>query len=131
MLGELIGEFSGKISGVRILAKGKTEMTIQGTGKILGLEATYASTGVFSRTSSGVLVEVGNGLISSVGHDVATVHFRRVSISAGKGRRASFREASYYQTESEKLASLNHIVGVAELETQENGDWILKIWEWK
>jgi hypothetical protein len=71
MIGELIGDFRGKIAGVRILSGEHTEMYINGTGKIFGIEATYASTGVFSRMPNGVLVEKGNGLITTLDHDFA------------------------------------------------------------
>lgn len=55
----------------------------------------------------------------------------RISISTGKGRVGSFRDASHYLTKSEKLSRLNKVIGVSEFETDEKGDWILKIWEWK
>ncbi len=131
MLGELIGEFKGKITGVRILSHGRTEMSVHGAGKILGLEATYASTGIFNRLPNGVLMENANGLVSTAEHDVANMQIQRIAVSSGKGRAASFREATYYVTESEKLARLNKVIGVSEFETDENGDWTLKIWEWK
>jgi hypothetical protein len=131
LLGELIGEFSGKIMGVRILSGEHTEMSVNGSGKILGIEATYASTGVFSRLPNGALMESGNGQITTMDHDVAVMKIKRLSVAVGKGRAASFREATYYQTNSKKLDRLNKIIGVSEFETDEKGDWTLKIWEWK
>ncbi len=131
MIGELIGDFRGKITGIRILSGEHTEMTVSGSGKIFGIEATYASTGVFSRMPNGVLMEKGNGLITTLDHDVAIMRIRRLSVAVGKGRAASFREATYYSTSSEKLNRLNKVIGVSEFETDENGDWTLKIWEWK
>ncbi len=131
MLGKLIGEFKGKITGVRILTRGRTEMSVYGSGKILGFEATYASTGIFNRLPNGVLMENANGLISTADHDVATMQIQRIAVASGKGRTASFREATYYTTQSENLARLNKVIGVSEFETGENGDWNLKIWEWK
>ena len=131
MLGELIGEFKGKVTGVRILPEGKTEMSIHGSGKIIGIDATYASTGVFTHLDNNVLMEVGNGLITTIDHDFAAMNIMRISVSTGKGRVASFRDASYYFTKSEKLSQLNKVIGVSEFETDEKGDWILKVWEWK
>lgn len=131
MLGEMIGQFSGKITGVRILKGGRTEMSVHGSGTILGLSATYASTGVFVRLPNGVLTEKGNGLISTNEHDVVTMRIERLGVASGKGRAASFREATYYQTESKRLDRFNKVIGVSEFETDENGDWTLKIWEWK
>lgn len=77
MLGELIGEFI-KVTGVRILPEGKTEMSIHGSGKIIGVDATYASTGVFTHLDNNVLMEVGNGLITTIDHDFATVNIMRM-----------------------------------------------------
>ncbi|MFB3889862.1 MAG: hypothetical protein ACE14S_10260 [Candidatus Bathyarchaeia archaeon] len=131
MLGELIGEFTGKITGVRILPEGKTEMSLHGFGKVFGMDATYASTGVFTRLPAGILSEEGTGLLSTLEHDVAVDKYKRISVAAGKGRQASFRGTSYYSTESPRLGRLNSVVGVSEFETNENGDWTLKVWEWK
>ena len=47
-----------------------------------------------------------------------------------KGK-ASLQEASYYMTQSERLMLSNEVIGVSELETEENEDWKLKMWEWK
>ncbi len=131
MFGELIGEFKGKITGIRILSRGRTEMTVHGNGTILGFEATYASTGIFNRLPNGILMENGDGLISTLEHDVVTMRIQRIGVETGKGRAASFREATYYVTKSERLARLNKVIGISELETDENGDWRLNIWEWK
>ncbi len=116
---------------VRILTRGRTEMSVHGAGKTLGLEATYASTDVFTRLPNGVLVENANGLLSTVEHDVANMQIERIAVAAGRGRAASFREATFYTTQSNKLARLNKIIGVSEFETDENGDWTLKFWELK
>lgn len=131
MLGELIGEFKGKVTGVRILPEGKTEMSIHGSGKIIGVDATYASTGAFTHLDNNVLMEVGNGLITTIDHDFATVNIMRISVSTGKGKVGSFRDVSHYLTKSEKLSRLNKVIGVSEFETDEKWGWILKIWEWK
>ncbi len=131
MLGELIAEFKGKISGIRILSEGKTEMTTHGTGRILGFDATYASTGVFSHLPNGVLMEEANALITTLEHDVAALKVVRISVAAGSGRKASFRDASYFTTQAKKFERLNKVIGVSEFETDENGDWTLKTWEWK
>ena len=75
MLGELIGEFKGKVTGVRILPEGKTEMSIHGSGKIIGIDATYASTGVFTHFDNNVLMEVGNGLITTIDQFCSNEHY--------------------------------------------------------
>lgn len=78
---------------------------------------------------NGVLVEEGNGLITTHEHDVVVMQIKRIGVAVGKGRAASFREASYYVTESAKLLRMNKVAGVSEFETDENGDWALKVWK--
>jgi hypothetical protein len=46
MFGELIGEFKGKNIGWRVLPDGKMEVTAQGTGKLMGIDAFLLSTSV-------------------------------------------------------------------------------------
>jgi len=56
---------------------------------------------------NGELIEKGNGLITTIVHDIAVMRISRLSVAVGKGRAASFREAAYYKTSSEKLSRLN------------------------
>ncbi len=44
MLGDLIAEFTGKVTDVRVLSKGKVETSEQRSGSILGIEATMLAT---------------------------------------------------------------------------------------
>jgi hypothetical protein len=59
------------------------------------------------------------------------MRIQRIGVADGKGRAASFREATYYNTQSQKIARLNKVIGISEFETTESGDWVLKIWEGK
>jgi len=44
----------------------------------------------------------------------------------------SFRGSVFYKTSSNgKLAFLNNMVGVFEAETDQSGNGVVKIWEWK
>ncbi len=76
-------------------------------------------------------MEKANGLLTTQEHDVATLKINRTGVSSGKGRKTSFRETIYYATQSQRLERFDRLVGVSELETDENGDWTQKIWEWK
>ena len=53
MLGEMIGEFKGKVSGIRVLPEGKMELSQQGMGKIMGFDASIVTTGVTSPMPNG------------------------------------------------------------------------------
>jgi hypothetical protein len=73
----------------------------------------------------------GDGLITDVNGDQVMVKITGIGWTTGKGWKASYRGASYQMAQAPKLARLNKIVGVYELETNETGDFNLKIWEWK
>lgn len=131
MIGEAIGEFNGKTIGLKVLAGGKIETTGQGMGKIFGVEATTLFTGVGTPMPNGVFMVDGDGLMTTMDGDAVMVKITGIGWLTGKGWKATYRGASYQMTQSAKLLRLNKMVGVYELETAENGDFNLKIWEWK
>ncbi len=131
MLGEMIGEFKGKTTGVRVLSEGKMELSQQGIGKIMGVDASIVTTGVASQMPNGVMMVEANGSTMTMDGDVIMVKIDGIGWMLGKGWKSSYRGASYQMTMSQKLAAMNKIVCVWELESDENGDWVLKLWEWK
>ena len=50
--------------------------------------------------------------------------------STGKGWKTG-REVFFHMTQSQKFVRLNKVVGVFEYKSDEKGDWVAKIWEWK
>ena len=131
MIGEQIGEFKGKTTGYRVLPEGKSELSQQGMGKIMGLEATMATTGVITPMPNGVLMADANGLTTTMDGEVVMVKISGIGWPTGKGWKSSMRGAAFQMTQSVKLARLNKVVTVWELESDEIGDWVLKLWEWK
>ena len=131
MIGEVIAEFKGKGTGIRVLADGKAESSNAGSGSILGKEATLMDTVVLTFMPNGVMMGEGNGMIMTAEGDVVMAKFNGIGWSTGKGLKTSFRGACYFMTSSPKLASLNKMVGVFERESDENGEYSAKFWEWK
>ena len=135
MLGELIGEGRGKITGLRVLPSDgqapKLEVSFQGTGKILGYETTNLGTYESVLTPSGVFNGCGQGVIMTKDGDVATWTGTGVGKPTGKGMAASWRGSLQYQTASQRLAGLNKIVCVFEHEVDESGGTVDKLFEWK
>ena len=121
MMGEKIGETSGKVTGMRVLpGEGgrfvKMEMTIQTKGTLFGQKGTDMGTYVaYERIP-------GHGVIWS-GFGVGT--------PTGKGMGMRWAAAVTYQTNSEKLARLNNVVGMVEHETDAQGNAKVRAWEWK
>lgn len=131
MIGEVIGEYKGKITGTRVLAEGKMESSYAGAGTLLGKEATIMATAVFFLTPTGVNMLEGNGVTTTVEGESAMYKFNGIGWSTGKGLKSSIRGAVYFMTNSPKLVSLNKTVGVWEWENSENGDFSVKVWAWK
>ncbi|MGD0644913.1 MAG: hypothetical protein ABSA75_08425 [Candidatus Bathyarchaeia archaeon] len=131
MIGELMGEFKGKTTGVRVLADGKIEFSDSGMGSIMGKPAMAMDTGVGTVMPNGVTMLDGNSMMKTEEGDVVMVKVVGIGWSTGKGLKSSYRGASFQMTSSAKLASLNKTVGVWEYESDEQGEFSLKVWEWK
>jgi hypothetical protein len=128
MLGELIGEFTGKNTISRVLPDGKIETSNQGTGKLLGMDAFLMSTATVS-VANGVYVGEVNSLITTMDGGAVMMKGNAVSWQSEKG--GTTRAASIQTTQSQKLIRLNKVVAVHEYETDEMGNWEGRIWEWK
>ena len=131
MIGELIGEFKGKVTGTRILADEKMEVSATNAGTLLGKEASQMITFVVTLMPNGIQMLEGNGMVMTAEGDVVMLKINGIGWSTGKGLKASFRGAAYSMTNSPKLASLNKTVGVWETEQDEKGEGSLKVWAWK
>jgi len=131
MIGELMGEFKGKTTGVRVLSDGKIEISDSGLGTLYGKEAAEMETGVGTLMPNGVTMIEGNSLIMTSEGESVMVKFSGIGWASGKGLKSSYRGASFQMTSSPKLASINKTVGVWEYESDEQGEFSLKIWEWK
>jgi phosphoserine aminotransferase len=128
MLGELIGEFTGKNVVYRVLPDGKVETSNQGMGKILGMDAFIMSTAIATIANGTFKGEV-NSLITTMDGSAVMMKGNAVSWQSEKG--GVTRAASIQTTQSEKLMRLNKVIGIHEYETDELGNWKGKIWEWK
>ncbi len=135
MLGEQLGEASGKITATRVLpSDGPTpnlEISFQGSGKLLGVDindfGTYTQTvrlgGAYYGEGQVVLITTDGGVANWTGFGVGrpTGH-----VPAG-----TFGVCGSIQTASEKLARLNTVATVVEFRVDENGNYSWKLWEWQ
>lgn len=135
MLGDRIGEFNGKTIVNRVLPEGKVEATDQGTGTILGLDATLVATGVVTPLPDGTSMADGNGLITTTDDDAVAFRINGLGWPTGKGGKVAFRGATYHSTQSQKLMRLNRVVGLWEYDGEYDTDgtftWTFRLWEWK
>ena len=129
MLGELIGEFKGKNTGWRVLPDGKVETTAQGTGKLLGMDVWMVSTTV-GTMANGVFMGDVNSMMTTMTGDLVMMKGNAVAWSTGNGG-GTTRVATIHTTTAQKLARLNKVIGMYEIDTDMENNFSGKIWEWK
>lgn len=134
MLGEMIGEETGKITGTRVLPPEggvpKVESSMQATGRLLGVEVTNIATIWAMMRPDGTLYIDGQGVVMA--QDGGTASF----IGWGFGRNTTsggvrYRGAINCQSASGSLARLNSMLipFEAEVDADQNISW--RFWEWK
>lgn len=130
MLGDMIGEFNGQVTGVRILPEGKVETSERASGTILGRDATWLATSISTPMPNGGVMAEGDAVVTTKEGDVVMIKKSGIGWSDGNGRKTR-RGVFFHMTQSQKLARLNKVVGIWEFESEKNGNWHVKIWEWK
>jgi hypothetical protein len=134
MLGELIGEFKGKITGYRVtevLMNGpKVEVSFRQAGKLLGVEGVDMATYWSVMTAPDVMYGEGQGLIRSKGGEMACYRATGTARMA-KGPMPVWRGVLYIQSPTPKWGTLNGTAIVYEYEVDENDNTHVKLWEWK
>ena len=133
MLGELIGEMKGKITGQRVLSVDgpKMETSVSSRGNLKGAQVTETLTYVASQTSKGVIHGIGNGVIVSTEGELIT-HTGEATGKFDSSGTLNWRGAIFFTTKSTgKLGSLNNVVGVFEAQVDAEGNFSDKTWEWK
>lgn len=136
MLGEKIGEETGKVTGQRVLASEdghppEMEVSIQSNGKILGIDFSGNGTYVAALRPTGHLRGEGQGIWMTKDGEVVTWRGTGVGRPTGRGMAVSWRGAIYFQTTSSKLAKLNGLCGIFEHESDDNGNFKSAVWDWK
>lgn len=124
----LIGEFKGKNTVYRVLPDGLMEVSGQGTGKILGLDAFLATTSI-GVMEGGVFSGEVNTSITTMQGD--TLWMKAIAIGYPSGNGGLSRGASVQTTTSDKLMELNKAILLHEYMTDMLDAWTGKIWQWK
>lgn len=133
MLGEQIGQETGKVLVRRVISVDggpKVEVTVQGTGRLLGVEARSSITYCAGIRPDGSLYGEAQGLVIGKGGEQAT--FKAAGV--GKlldGGAVSYRGASYYYSDSPNFRRLNTVAVVFEYEADAEGNTESRAWEWK
>ena len=134
MLGEKLGEESGKVTSQRVLANPgggpKVETSFQVTGTLLGVSHTTRATYQASMRPDGNLYGEGQGIAMGKDGEMAAWVGSGVGTLKKDGS-VSYRGAIYYQSASAKWLRLNGVASVFEYEVDAQGNTKAQIWEWK
>ena len=133
MLGEQIGEETGKVMVRRVISvEGgtKVEVTVQGTGKLLGIETRNNVTYLAGIRPDGSLYGEAQGLVVGKGGEQASFKAAGVGKLLDRGA-VSYRGASYYYSDSPNFRRLNAVAVVFEYSADADGNTKSKAWEWK
>ncbi len=135
MLGELLGQGSGKRTGLRVLPSDgpspKVEISSQGNSTILGFKAQMISTFWNMFKAGGVLYGEGQGLLTTEQGDVAQFKGFGIARVSAPGAPIRFAVCGSFSTTSERLARLNGVAEVGEFEVDQEGNYSYKAFEWK
>ena len=134
MIGDMIGELTGKLSGQRIIRKHhhelKLERTIESKGKIFGTDVTFLATMKLMERPQGGMYSEGNGVMMTAKGEKVILHGSGITIP-GKDGSMSTRGIRYAQTAVPSLSRLNNVAFVFELEVMPDGTVRDKWWELK
>ena len=133
MLGEQIGEETGKVTARRVLSVDggtKVEVSFQSTGNLFGVEIRNTVTYCAGVRPDGTLYGEAQGLVMGKGDERATFKAQGVGKLLDGGA-VRYRGAQYFYSDSPKLKHLNSIAVVFEYEADAEGNTTSKLWEWK
>jgi hypothetical protein len=134
MLGEKIGEMSGKINLQRVLANPggspKMETSFEANGSLLGINVKETGTYCTVVRPDGTLYGEGQGVTMTKDGKMATWTGHGVGTTKKDGT-ASYRGALYYQTSPPRLSRLNKVALLFEYEVDAEGNTRSEFWEWK
>ena len=133
MLGELIGETTGKMTGQRVIdLEGPTiETNVSSIGTLKGVAVTETLTFVSGPTSKGVIHGLGKGVVNTKDGQIATFTGEGIGRFDSAGV-LKWRGALFCHTNSEgSLQFLDNMVGVFESNVDALGNFTDRIWEWK
>jgi hypothetical protein len=134
MLGEKIGEATGKVTLERVLpSEGgapRMETCFTETGTLFGVP--FKDTGTYwsAMRPDGTLYGEGQGITMSPQGDSATWVGQGVGTLKKDGA-VSYRGALYFRTTSQKWARLNSCAAVFEYEIDAQGNTRSQLFEWK
>jgi hypothetical protein len=134
MLGELLGESSGRITGLRVLSadggNSKVEASIQGQGTVLGMTITDIGTYWQVFRPNGAVCAEGNVLLTTDDGDLAPWKGFSVGRFIGSGMALTAGAAGAFHGATGQLDHLNQVATVVEYQLDSEGNYRWQLWEW-
>ena len=97
----------------------------------MGIKASETITFMAKVTSNGILHGVGNGIVMTADGEMATYTGEGIGRIDSTGS-INWRGSIFCKTSSNgKLVFINNLVGVFEAQSDANGNFSDKTWEWK
>ncbi|MBI5534306.1 MAG: hypothetical protein HY898_16395 [Deltaproteobacteria bacterium] len=136
MLGERIGEFKGRITGMRVLpAQGgaaRLEVCMEQQGTLLGVECREIGTYVSVTQPDGSLQGEAHGVtMTKDGESSTWVAYGTGHFVPGKPGATSWRGCAIARTSSAKLSRLNGLCMLFEHECSADGTTVTRDFEWR
>jgi len=131
MLGEQMGEETGKVTGFRVIdpAGPQAEVSIHTKGKILGTEYQGRTTYTSAVQAGGFLFGEGTGVYMAA--DGMAVWKGQGSGKFNPGGGVSYRGCLHFLTATGSLSKLAGMAAVFEHSTDAADNVSSKLWEWK
>jgi hypothetical protein len=134
MIGEMVGELTGKVTVQRLAKRFGGELmlerTIEEKGKILGEEVTFIATTYAKERPQGGMIIKGDGMMMTPNGGKVNLHGSGIAVR-GKGAVHSIHGVRYAQTSVPSLMRLNDVALVFEIDIAPDGTMHDKMWEWK
>jgi hypothetical protein len=134
MLGDKIGEATGRVTGRRVLSNPggspKVETSFEASGTMLGVAEMEIGTYWSVMRPGGMLYGEGQGVLMGKGGEQASWMGSGIGTLKKDGG-VSYRGAIYFETSSGPWARLNAVAAVFEFEVDAQGNSRAQLWEWK
>lgn len=134
MLGEKIGDGTGKVTSRRVLPNSggapKMETSFEASGKLLGVDERETGTYWSAVRPDGTVYGEGQGILMGKGGEVASWVGSGVGTIKKDGG-VSYRGAIYFQSASAAWLRLNSVAALFEFEVDAQGNSRAQLWEWK
>ena len=134
MLGDKIGESTGKVTSRRVLPSAgggpKMETSFESAAKLLGVDSAETGSYWAELRPNGTLYGEGQGIVMGKGGEAATWVGQGVGTLKKDGG-VSYRGAVYYQTATPAWSRLNSVAAIFEFEVDAQGNTRAQLWEWK